>query len=539
MDFEVIIIGAGMSGMYQLYALRKLGISARVLEIAPDVGGTWYYNRYPGCRFDSESYTYAFSFSKEMLDEWHWSELFAGQPEVQRYLNRVADKFDLRKDIDFNTRVTAATYDEKANIWTVETDAGRKLRSRYVITAVGPLSIPVLPDFPGRDTFKGISFHSYYWPEGLDLKGKRVAVVGTGATGIQIIQTIAEMVDYLTVYQRGGNWTKPLMNRPIGKTEMDDIKARYPQIFAKLKTTPAAFIHEPAPMNTFDVPDEERRRFYEQKYAEPGFAFMMSNFKDLGADEKATQVAADFLAEKIRGRVKDPKTAEILIPKDHPLGAKRMPMESDYFEAYNRDNVELINLYDTPLERITPDGIVTGGQERKFDIIVYATGFDAFRGSVDRIAFRGIGGKLLVDKWGERLATYLGFQSHGFPNLLMVMGPLSGATVCNFPRCIEQNGDFIAGLLDHMRRHGFNRVEPALEAENAWTQEAIDLAAPLTLMKYDTYANSARTQAKRSTKREILLHFAGQHEFRRRCDEIVADNYRGFAMSKVDEAAYA
>ena len=531
MQFDVIVIGAGMAGLYQLYSLREQGMSVRVLEAGPEVGGTWYWNRYPGARFDSESFTYGYSFSQEVLEEWEWTELFAGQPETLDYIRHVADKFDLRRDIDFDTRVASAAYDEAENCWTVITEDGRSRSARYVIAAVGPLSAPNMPAFPGQETFAGTSFHTLHWPEDLDLAGRRVAVIGTGATGIQIIQTIAPDVEKLTVYQRGGNWAKPLWNRPIDESEMRDIRHRYPEIFNRCKSTAAAFMHDMSPVNTFDVSDEERQAFYEQQYALPGFAFILGGFQDVAINERAANAAGEFLAAKIRARVNDPKVAEVLIPTDHPVGAKRMPMETNYYETYNRDNVELVDLRATPVERITEHGIVTGGTEREFDVIVYATGFDAFRGGLDRIEFRGIDGQRLVDKWAEGVSTYLGFQYHGFPNLFAILGPLNGGSFCNYPRCIEQNVEFLTGLLSFMRDHGYDRVEPSIEAESAWTQSARDLAAPLVASRYDSYANSANTQASKTAAREMLVYFSGQKVFRDVCREVIDEGYKGFEFS--------
>ena len=532
MQVDAIVIGAGLSGLYQLYRLRQLGLSVKVVEAAPEAGGTWYRNRYPGCRFDSESYTYGYSFSRELLEDWDWSELFAGQPEVFRYIQHVVERFDLRRDIVFDAAVARATYDADAAGWTVETADGRVLRCRFLITAIGVLSDPIVPAIPGQDDFAGESFHTYRWPDGLDLTGKRVAVIGTGATGIQVIQTIAPIVGQMTVYQRNGNWSKPLRNRAIGAEEMARIKADYADIFARCRVTGAGFIHDMHRQNTFDAPDEERRRFYERKYAEPGFAFLLGGYQDLPVDEAASREAQAFLAEKVRERVADPRVADLLIPKDHPLGAKRMPMESGYYEAYNRDNVELVDLLTTPIECITAGGIVSDGIERPFDVIVYATGFDAYRGAFDRIEIRGVGGRTLLDDWREGVRSYLGFQTHGFPNLLMILGPLSGGGICNIPRCIEQNVEFITDLLAHMTKNGFTRIEAEQEAEDEWGRSAEELAAQMVVMKYDSYANSANARAPRVARRQLLIHPCGQNRFREICADIAADDYPGFRFDR-------
>lgn len=525
---DALIIGAGLSGLYQLYRLRDLGLSVKVLEAASDAGGTWYRNRYPGCRFDSESYTYGYSFSKELLEEWDWSELFASQPETLRYVQHVIKKFDLRKDIEFDARATRAEYDESGNLWMVETEDGRSFSARFLITAIGVLSEPVIPSIPGRNSFRGESFHSYYWPEALDVTGLRVAVIGTGATGIQIIQTIGPMVDRLTVYQRNGNWSKPLRNRPIGEQEMQEIKARYSEIFAKCKVTGAGFIHDMNPQNTFDVPEDERHEFYERKYSEEGFSFLLGGYQDLPINEDACRSAQEFLADKIRGRVRNPETADLLIPKDHPLGAKRMPMESGFYEVFNQDNVELVDLHATPFEQINEKGIVTGETLREFDVIVFATGFDAYRGAFDRMDIRGKGGRSLLETWEDEVSTYLGFQAHNFPNLLMILGPLSGGGICNIPRCIEQNVDFITDLLAYMGQNEFERVEADVEAEGNWKRSAEEAAAKMVVMNYDSYANSANSQARKGSKRQLLIHPCGQNQFRLICDRIAERGFEGF-----------
>lgn len=533
MDFDAIVIGAGVAGLYQLHKLRQLGLSVRVIEAAPEVGGTWYWNRYPGCRFDSESYSYAYSFSRELLDEWNWSELYAGQPETFRYLQHVADKFDLRRDIQLNTRVKSARYDRDTNLWTVETDTAETLSARYLITAVGILSTPLVPDFPGRDSFAGTSFHTSFWPDDLDLAGKRVAVFGTGATGVQVIQTIAPIVGSLTVYQRSGNWTKPLRNRPITPEEMAQIKADYDKIFAHCRATAAAFVHDWHPVNTFDVSDEEREAFYQRRYDESGFGFWLGSFQDLAVNPAAAKSAQEFLAKKIRERVKDPGVADLLTPKDHLFGSKRVPLETNYYEAYNRDNVELVDLKTNPVDRITPRGVVTGGVERDFDVIIYATGFDAFRGALDRIEFHGAEGQTLREKWSTGIATYMGLQVHGFPNLMTILGPQNGGSYCNLPRCIEQNVEFITDLIAYMREHGYDRVEPTPEAEAEWTRSAHELAEGLLAMQIDSYMNSANTRGSgAASRREILVYAGGQANFRVFCDEMVAQGYRGLSLTR-------
>src|SRR6266550_335486 len=458
MDYDAIIIGAGISGLYQLLKLRELGLKVRVLEAGTGVGGTWYWNRYPGARFDSESYSYGYSFSQKLLDEWHWTEHFSPQPETLRYLNHVADKFDLRRDIEFRSRVMAATYEEDSRSWDLTLEDGRHFHTRFLITAIGPLSTPTLPRIEGRDSFKGQSFHTARWPhEPVDFAGKRVAVIGTGATGVQTIQTIAQDVGHLTVFQRTPNWCAPLHNGKIDAETQKKIKAGYPEMFARCQETFACFLHTPDPRGAFEVSDEEREAFYEKLYGERGFGIWQGNFRDILIDREANATISDFVARKIRERVKDQKVAERLIPRNHGFGTRRLPLETFYYEVYNRDNVELVDITETPIERITPNGIKTSDHEYEFDIIIYATGFDAITGSFDRIDFQGVDGLRLKDKWKDGPQTYLGVMVDGFPNMMMLMGPHTA--LGNIPRSIEHNVDWVTELIRFARDSNLTRVE--------------------------------------------------------------------------------
>src|SRR5580693_4931302 len=422
--YDAIVIGAGMSGLYQLYRLRQLGLRVLVLEAGTGVGGTWYWNRYPGARFDSESYSYAYSFSPELLAEWDWGEHFAGQPETLRYLNHVADRFDLRRDIQFRSRVASAHYQDAARRWDITLEDGQCFAARFMITAIGPLSAPTMPAIPGVDSFEGQSFQTARWPhEAVELAGKRIAVIGTGATGIQTIQEVAKTAGHLTVFQRTPNWCAPLHNSKIDAATMARIKAGYPDMFKRCQETFACFLHTPDPRGTFEVTPEEREAFFEKLYGEPGFGIWQGNFRDILTDRKANALISDFVARKIRERVKDPAVAEKLIPRNHGFGTRRVPLESGYFEVYNQPNVRLVDINETPIERITPTGIKTSDAEYEFDIIIYATGFDAITGSFDRIDIRGGAGLKLKDKWKDGPQTFLGILVDDFPNMLMVMGP--------------------------------------------------------------------------------------------------------------------
>jgi cation diffusion facilitator CzcD-associated flavoprotein CzcO len=524
LDFDAIIIGAGLSGMYQLLRLRELGLKVRVFETGTEVGGTWYWNRYPGARFDSESYSYGYSFSKELLEEWEWSEHFAGQPETFRYCKYVADKFDLRRDIQFNSRVASAVYDDAARSWTVTLEDGSRCSTRFLITAIGPLSTPTLPRIEGRDEFKGQSFHTARWPkEKVDFAGKRVAVIGTGATGVQTIQTIAGEVGHLTVFQRTPNWCAPLHNGKIDAETQATIKAGYGEMFARCRETFACFLHTPDPRGAFEVSDEEREAFYEKLYGERGFGIWQGNFRDILMDRRANATISDFVARKIRSRVKDPKVAEKLIPRNHGFGTRRLPLETFYYEVYNRDNVELVDITETPIERITPAGIKTSGGDYAFDIIIFATGFDAITGAFDKIDFRGLDGVRLKDKWKSGPETYLGLMVHQFPNMMMLMGPHTA--LGNIPRSIEYSVDWVTGLVSYAHKHGLTRLEATPEGVASWTDHVKALGVGLLSNEVDSWMTGINRNVEGKTTRIIARYSGSAPAYRARCDEVAANGY--------------
>ncbi len=528
---DAIIIGAGIAGMYQLYRLRQLGMRVKVFETGSDVGGTWYWNRYPGARFDSESYTYGFSFSEELLQDWSWSEHFAAQPETLRYLNHVADRFDLRRDIQFNSHVRAASFDEATRQWTVTLDTGERHQARFLITALGPLSADTLPRLPGVDRFRGQSFHTYRWPEApVDFAGKRVAVIGVGATGVQVVQTIAPLVAELCVFQRTPNWCTPLNNRPISAEEQQRIKASYPELFALLRTTPGCYIHDADPRGTFEVTAEEREAFWEKLYGEPGFGIWQANFRDILTDPAANALLSDFIARQIRRRVQDPVMAERLIPKCHGFGTRRVPQETRYYEAFNLPHVSLVDVHETPIESITETGIRTSDTERAFDIIIYATGFDAITGAFDRIEFQGSDGLRLKDKWAEGPKTYLGLQSAGFPNMLTIVGPHNASTRCNIPRCIEQNVDWVTDLLRTARQQGCTRFEATPAAEAEWTAHIDTLAEGMMYAQINSWATGINTNVPGRDVRRILQYQGGAPAYRAHCDAVAAQGYAGMVL---------
>jgi cation diffusion facilitator CzcD-associated flavoprotein CzcO len=538
--YDAIVIGAGISGLYQLHRLRQLGLTVRVLEAGGGLGGTWYWNRYPGARFDSESYSYGYSFSPELLQEWEWSEHFSAQPETLRYLQRVADKFDLRRDIAFDSRVTSAAYDAAENCWEIALADGRRARARFLITALGPLSAPTMPNIPGVDSFRGEAWHTGQWPHRpVDFAGKRVAVIGTGATGVQVIQEVAKTATHLTVFQRTPNWCAPLRNSRIDAATQARIKASYPEIFARCRASHGCFIHDSDPRKAMEVSAEEREAFYEKLYGEPGFGIWMGNFRDVLVNAEANRTLSDFVARKIRARVKDPAAAEKLVPKDHGFGTRRVPLETGYYEVYNQDNVRLVDLRETPIERITPAGITTSAGELAFDMIIYATGFDAITGAFDRIDIRGLGGQRLKDKWADGPKTYLGLQIAGFPNLLTLVGPHNAATFCNIPRCIEQNVDWVTDLLRYMRERNYTRVEPSAEAERAWTEHVHELASRMLFTKVDSWFMGINSNLPGKQKRTFLLYSGGAPAYREKCDEVVAKGYEGFVLECPEMAAPA
>ncbi|KAJ5506758.1 hypothetical protein N7453_005715 [Penicillium expansum] len=453
LDYDVLIIGAGLSGIYSLYRMRQLGLRTKVLEAGGGVGGTWYWNRYPGARFDSESYSYNFSFSQEVLDEWNWSEHFASQPETLRYCEFVCDKFDLRRDMQFDTRVAAAHFQDDTKSWLVTDEKGQQYISRFVVTCIGILNNYTLPNIPGVLDYKGKAFHTARWPaEQVDFTNKRVAVIGTGATAIQVIQEVSKTVGHLTVFQRTPNWSLPLRNAPLTPEEMNEIRSRYPEIFRKCAESWHCFMHVPDKRSTFDLNPEDREAFSEELYAQRGFAKWMSNFGDINTSKEANALFSEFIANKIRERVHDPVTAEILIPKCHGFGTKRVPMETRYFEAYNQPNVRLVDVKSNPIECVTESGIKTKDESFEFDMIVYATGFDAVTGSFTAIDFRGVDGVKLKDRWSEGPRTFLGLFVESFPNMMMVMGPHQ--MFGNIPRSVEYAASWVARFIEFCRDRG-------------------------------------------------------------------------------------
>jgi cation diffusion facilitator CzcD-associated flavoprotein CzcO len=530
LDFDAIIVGAGISGLYQLLRLRDhLGMTVRVFEMGTGVGGTWYWNRYPGARFDSESYSYAYSFSQELLDEWDWTEHFSPQPETEKYLNYVADKFDLRRNIQFKSKVTACHYQEKMRSWRVTLDDGSEHTCRFLITAIGPLSAPTFPKIDGRDTFEGEAYHTGLWPKReVTFEGKRVAVIGTGATGVQAITEIAKTAETLTVFQRRPNWCKPLRNKKISKEEMEELRKWYPEMFRLCQETASCFLHTPDMRNTFDLSPEEREAFWEKQYQTPGFSMWVGGFKDMMTDRAANDEVSKFVARKIRERVKDPMVADLLVPKDHGFGTRRVPQESGYYEIFNQPNVELVSILDNPIQWITPTGIEMADRTFEFDMIVYATGFDAITGSFDRIDIRGLDGEKLKDKWRKALETFLGMQVEHFPNMFMIVGPHTA--LGNIPRSIEYAVDWVTGLIAHMQEHGYTYAEPTRAGVEDWTDFVIKTGEGLLSNEVDSWMTGINQNVEGKQTRIIARYSGSAPVFREKANRVAAEGYKELVL---------
>ncbi len=529
-SFDALVIGAGFSGLYQLLCLRdRLGLSVQVLEAGAGVGGTWYWNRYPGARCDSESHSYCYSFSEELTREWEWSERYPGPPEILRYLNHVADRFDLKRDIRFNTRVTAAHYDETANLWRVSTQAGETFTAQFLITAVGCLSAANIPNIPGLDTFEGRWYHTGQWPhEGVDFRGKRVGQIGTGSTGIQAAPVIAETAAHLTVFQRTANYSVPARNAPLTPEFRRYAKENAAEIRRVMHASVNGHPWLIADRSALKTAPEERQAVYEAAWESGGLRFR-ATFQDLLTDKAANDTAATFIRNKIREIVKDPATAAKLSDFDHPYASKRPPIDTDYFETFNRDNVELVDVRAEPIEKITPRGIRTRDAEYPLDIIVFATGFDGMTGSLLRMDIRGRDGLSLANAWKAGPRNYLGLQVAGFPNLFTVTGPGSPSVLCNMPVCIEQHVEWITDCIAHMRNHGLKRIEPRNEAVASWVAQ-VNAAAEATLLpqaKHSWYLG-----ANIPGKPRVFMPYAGgMARYRKICADVAAKNYEGFTFS--------
>jgi cyclohexanone monooxygenase len=504
-----------------------------VFEAAGGVGGTWYWNRYPGARCDVESMQYSYSFSPELQQDWQWSELFASQPEILRYANHVADRLDLRRDIRFETRVTEARFDEAEHRWSIRTDRGDRVSARYCVMATGCLSSARVPDLDGLASFKGKTYHTGHWPhEGVDFTGQRVAIIGTGSSAIQAIPVIAEQAAQLTVFQRTPNFSIPARNAALTPEEREAFRARYPEIrrFAREEARNGIYTDMPD-RGALDDGNNERRSKYEARWARGGLTFM-SVYNNLAIDKAANDTAADFVREKIAEIVEDPETAKLLQPNNHPIGSKRICIDTDYFTTFNRSNVKLVDIRSGPIEQITANAVRAGGKDYEIDALVLATGFDAMTGSVAKIDIRGRNGQTLNQKWAEGPKTYLGLMSAGFPNLFIITGPGSPSVLSNMIVSIEQHVDWIADCLAYMRDSGLAAMEARKEAEEKWVAH-VNEVAHTTLYPQ---ANSWYMGANIPGKPQIFMpYIGGVGAYRQICNEVAAKGYEGFAMEAAEQ----
>ena len=537
--YDSIVIGAGFTGMYQVYKLKQMGLTVKGYDRAEDFGGNWYRNRYPGCRVDTESHVYCYAFSKDILQEWNWSERYSSQPEVLEYLNFAVDKMDIRGDYEFKALVVSAQYSEPGNRWIIRLSDGRTESCRFLFSATGPLSIPQMPSYDGIDSYLGEAYHSYFWPNDetggtdgkkIDFSGKSVGVVGTGATGVQIITEVAKTARELFVFQRTPNWCAPLGNAPIGVEVMNDIKENYDEILDFVKNTQSGFPYEFMDKSALEVTQVEREAILERLYGEPGYAIWFGNFYDLFTNEEANRLVSDFIEKKIRERVSDQQTATKLVPKNHGFGTKRVPLESGYYEVFNQKNVHLVDINGDPIVKITPVGIQTDSKEHELDIIIYATGFDAITGALDRIEIVGKNGISLKEAWADGPSTYLGLQVSGFPNFFTLVAAHNGAGFCNIPICGQMQIEWIDRMLRHMKKRGYESVEPAIEAEDAWTEEVYRIMQKTLLGQTDSWWTGVNSNVMHKSKRRALVYVGGSVRYRETCEAIERDGYKGFIM---------
>ena len=530
-DVDVVVVGGGgVAGLYLLYRLRGLGLNVTAYEAGSDVGGTWYWNRYPGCRCDVDSLEYSYSFANDLQQEWHWPERYGTQPEILKYVNHVADRFDLRRHIQFNTRVTSAVFDANSNLWTVTTDQNDMIRATFCVMATGNLSTPRKPDFPGIDDFQGEWYHTGLWPhEGVDFTGLRVGVIGTGSSGVQSIPYIAAQARHLHVFQRTANFSLPARNGPMNvQTELTH-KAEYPARRKAAYDTPFGIAGYPPPAKSaLEVPADERDQIYEHKWAEGGSISFLYSFNDLLTNKAANDTASEFVRQKIRSMVKDQEVAELLAPHTHPMGTKRLILDTNYYETYNRDNVTLVDVKSAPIEEIAKTGLRTTQSSYELDAIVFATGFDAMTGAMLDIDIRVEGGSSLKEAWSAGPRTYLGLMIAGFPNLFTITGPGSPGVKSNMMLSIEQHTNWIVDCLQHLRSRHHRRIEVEPEAEESWVTHVREVADS-TLYPL---ANSWYMGANIPGKPLIFMPYVGGVQmYKKKCDEVVANGYEGFSIS--------
>ena len=531
-NVDALIVGAGFSGIYMLKRCHELGISARLIEAATDVGGTWYWNRYPGARCDVESLTYSYSFSDELQRDWDWTERYARQPEILKYIAYVVEKFDLRRHMQFETRVTAAAFEGTSNRWAIETDRGEQISAKYCIMATGCLSTPTQPDFKGLESYAGETYHTGLWPhEKIDFTGKRVGIIGTGSSAVQSIPVIAEQAAHLTVFQRTPNFSVPAFHGPIDADVVKMWKTRHQELRQRARGSRVGDIFEVSETSALDLAPAARDAEFKRRWDQGSFNFLAS-FSDLITSRAANDFAVEFAHKKIRERVEDPAVADLLCPTDHPLGTKRLCVDTDYYETYNRANVSLIDVKSAPIEEITPKGLRAEGKEFEFDALVFATGFDAMTGALFNIDIRGRNGIQFKEKWSDGPRTYLGLAVAGFPNLFTVTGPASPSVLSNMMTSIEQHIEWIADCMAHMEAQGLATIEASTEAEDEWMQHVSDIADDTLFFESNTWYVGANIPGK---PRVIYPYVGGVGAYREICDDIAAAGYKGFTLAPAGE----
>ncbi len=527
---DALVIGAGVAGLYQLHQLREQGFAVKAVDTATNVGGTWYWNRYPGAKFDSESYIYQYLFSEDLYKDWTWSQRFPGQPEIERWMNYIADRLDLRKDIHFSTTVKSAHFDESTQRWTVTTDAGEIFDTQFLISCTGMLSAPLANVFPGQETFKGRIFHTSRWPkEQIDFAGKRVGVVGNGATGIQVIQTIAPTVGEMKVFVRTPQYITPMNNPSYGPAEAAAYKERFAELRELLPRTFSGFEYDFENGPWADLSPARRREILEANWKDGSLKLWLATCSELFFESAVSEEVSEFVREKMRERLKDPRLCELLIPTDYGFGTHRVPLESNYLEVYHQPNVELVSVKANPIKEVTPKGIkLADGTEYELDILILATGFDAGSGALTRIDIRGRGGRSLKDDWNREIRTTLGLQVHGYPNLFTTGAPLApSAALCNMTTCLQQQTEWITGCLTHLRQSGTSVIEASAALEDEWVKHHDEIANATLVTKTDSWYMGSNVDGK---PRRLLSYIGGVGNYRQKCEDLAREGYPGFVM---------
>jgi len=530
---DVVVVGAGFSGLYLLYKLRALGLETRVIERASDVGGTWYWNRYPGARCDVESMQYSYSFDSKLQQEWSWSEVFSAQPEILEYARHVAERFDLRSSIDFDTTVLSSHFDESSRRWMVKTDQDERISCQFLIMATGCLSSTQTPTFEGIETYSGKTYHTGKWPhEKVDFTGMHVGIIGTGSSAIQAIPVIAEQAKNLTVFQRTPNYSIPTRNCPMTPKYESFWKTEYDRLRNEARTqTKNGVLSNLNKISAMDVDEKERRATFEKRW-KIGGTYFMAAFNDLATNQASNDAAAEFVRDKIREIVDDPETGELLAAKGYPIGTKRICVDSHYFETFNRDNVTLVDVSTEPIDRLTPKGVVTGGVEYEFDAIVFATGFDAMTGTLHKIDIRGRNGLPLLEKWKSGPRSYLGLTAFGFPNMFMITGPGSPSVLSNMMVSIEQHVEWVVDAVEHANKNGIATMEPTVDAEDSWVAHVNEVAHKTLYPKANSWYMGVNVPGK---PKVFLPYIGGVDAYRVKCDEVAANNYEGFVVELADQ----